>query len=237
MRIRNRRRLIGCLTAIAAAAGIVFYANHGAATPARNAVHVSYTTTEVLEYLLLSKGKVVADHPALKRPSITSPVDISDAHAREAVESMTRCIDTFDASAGPTLTAAFNAADPRLLDSALHRFDGAAHRWLSAPYKRNAPCPPPPPPPSAPADPGSGWADDDAYYSNEFVFVVADMIDGVFTGAVIGVIGAGLATIFMVVVWILTVLVPAFIWYQFESTPSELDRQTEIAKIVQGLRS
>jgi hypothetical protein len=237
MTIRSFRRLAGWLTAVAVAAGIAFYASHGSSLPPKHTSYTSYTTSEILEYLLLSKGKVVTDHPALARQNFGAATKVSDARAQNALEAMTRCIDHIDASAAPKLTAAFNAADPHLLDSALRRFDGAARQWLSSSYKQDAPCPPPPPPPSAPADPGSGWADDDAYYSNEFVFVMADMLDGAFTGAVLAVIAAGVLTIFMVAIYLAFVLVPVVIWYQFESAPSELDRQTEIAKIVQALRS
>src|ERR1700755_2556219 len=105
-----RVRLLAGLTAAAVAAAAVFYATQGRAPSSRHVVRAPYTTTEVLEYLLLSTGPVVADHPALEKPAVRAAPQLSAAQARDAVQSMTGCIGRIDASAGPALTAAFNAA-------------------------------------------------------------------------------------------------------------------------------
>ena len=64
-----------------------------------------------------------------------------------------------------------------------------------------------------------------------------DVVGGAVTLAQVGALVLGLLTVFALVVFVALVLVPAFIWYEFERTPSDLDCQTEIAKIVQALRS
>jgi hypothetical protein len=233
-----RVRLLACLTATAVAGSAAFYATHGTPPLSRHVVHARYTTTDVLQYLLLSAGPVVADHPALGQPAIRTTPQLAATKARAAVESMTRCIDRIDASAGPALTAAFNAADPQRLDTALRRFDAAANRWLTAPYKQDAPCPPPPPPPNTvPANPGSGPVEVNGWLHVDYVFESYDTVAGALTLLQVGALVIGLLTVFALVVFVALVLVPAFIWYEFERAPTDLDRQTEIAKIVQALRS
>lgn len=81
---------------------------------------------------------------------------MSATEARTAVELMSRCIHSIDATAGAALTAAFNAADPQRLDNALQRLDTASRRWITAPHKQEDPCPPPPPPPSTPPTAAKG---------------------------------------------------------------------------------
>jgi len=155
--VRIRTRLIPVAVAVVVSAGL--YAIHLTSAPPKHTVHAPYSTTEALEFLLFSTGRVVADHPDLAKQSALGTA--SDAQARTAVESVTRCVDHLDATAGPALTAAFNAADPQRLDGALQRFDAAARRWVSAPYPQDAPCPEPPPPPKYGGeytDPGGkGW--------------------------------------------------------------------------------
>jgi hypothetical protein len=233
-----RLRLLACLTATAVAGAAAFYATHGAPPLSRRVAHAPYTSTEVLEYLLLSTGRVVTDHPALDKPAIRTAPQLSQTKAHAAVESMTGCINRIDASAGPALTAAFNAADPQRLDTALRRFDAAANRWLTAPYKQDAPCPPPPPPPnSVPANPGSGPVEVNGWLHVDYMVETYDVVGGALTLVQVGALVLGLLTVFALVVFVALVLVPAFIWYEFERAPSDLDRQTEIAKIVQALRS
>jgi hypothetical protein len=64
-----------------------------------------------------------------------------------------------------------------------------------------------------------------------------DTVGGALTLVQVGALVLGLLTVFALVVFVALVLVPAFIWYEFERAPSDLDRQNEIAKIVQALRS
>jgi hypothetical protein len=230
-----RVRLLACQTATAVGVSAAFYATQGRPPSSRHAVHAPYTTTEILEFLLLSTGPVVADHPALDRPAVRNAPQPSPAKARAAVQSMTGCIDRIDASAGPSLTAAFNAADPQRLDRALRRFDAAANRWFTAPYKRDDPCPPPPPPPKS-VPPSSGPVEVNGWLHVDYLFESYDTVAGVWTLLQIGALVLGLFTVLALLVFVALVLVPAFIWYEFERAPSDLDRQTEIAKIVQALR-
>jgi hypothetical protein len=231
-----RVRLLACLTATAVAAGAAFYLTHGRPPSSRHVVHAPYTTTEVLEYLLLSTGPVVADHPVLDKPAVRTAPQLSAAKARAAVQSMTGCINHIDASAGPAWTAAFNAADPQRLDRALRRFDAAANRWFTAPYKQDDPCPPPPPPPKT-VPPSSGPVEVNGWLHVDYLFESYDTVGGALTLLQVGALVLGLLTVFVALVFVALVLVPAFIWYEFERAPSDLDRQTEIAKIVQALRS
>lgn len=230
-------RFLVYLTTAALAGSIAFYATHGESPPTRRAAHAPYTITDILEYLLLSTGRVVVDHPTLDKPAVETATTLSDTDARAAIESTNACIHHIDASAEPSLTAAFNAADPQRLDIALRRFDAAANNWLTARYKQEDPCPPPPPPPSAPPDPGSGWEEVNGYIDYDYIFFMYDFLQGEFSLATSLALAAALLTVFLAVVFIGIILVPALIWYEFQATPSNLDRQTEIAKIVQALRS
>ena len=229
---------MACLTAIAVAGTAALYATHQAPPPGRHSTHAPYSTTDVVEYLLLSKGRVVTDHPSLKK-SNAAMARLSEAQAHTVVESMTGCIGRFDAAAGPALTEAFNATDPQRLDNALNRFEAAARHWLTAPYKANDPCPPPPPPPSkgGPSDPGSGAVEITAYIHLDYIFESYDVVAGYATLASLVALAGALATVVILGVFIVLVLVPAFIWYQFEATPTDLDRQSEIARLVQTLRT
>jgi hypothetical protein len=232
-----RIRVLVTLVAMAAAGSSVFYATHVASPLTRHVVQSPYTTTEVLEFLVFSTGRVAAEHPALdKQRTVTM---LSDTQARAAADSITECIRSIDAAAPTALTKAFNAADPQRLDSALRRFDAAASRWLAAPYKQDDPCPPPPPPPSAPPDNGSapGWWYVNGYGAWDFVLAGWDFYGGALTLGVVGAIAAALLTMVVLVVFVTAVLVPAFIFYEFEAPPSDLDRQTAIAKIVRALRA
>jgi hypothetical protein len=231
-----RVRLLAGLTAAAVAAAAAFYATQGRAPSSRHVVRAPYTTTEVVEYLLLSTGPVVADHPVLERPAVRTAPQLSAVKARAAVQSMTGCISRIDASAGPALTSAFNAADPQRLDRALRRFEAAAHRWLTAPYKYDDPCPPPPPPPKS-VPPSSGPVEVNGWLHVDYIIESYDTVGGVWTLVQLGALVLGALTVFVALVFVGIVLVPAFIWYEFERAPSDLDRQTEIAKIVQALRS
>ncbi|MGH3966593.1 MAG: hypothetical protein ACRDTV_00315 [Mycobacterium sp.] len=198
-----------------------------------------YTIAEVLEYLLFFSGRAATDHPALDKPDVKTVTTRSAAEVRSAVELMSRCIYSIDASAGPALTAAFNAADPQRLDTALERLDAAARRWITGPHKQEDPCPPPPPPPSAPPtkDPGSGWWHLNGYGFLNYVFIGEDFYGGWFTVAgFVAISYVGLVAFAAIVVGPF-LFVPTFITYEFESMPTDLDRQTAIAKIAQALRS
>lgn len=234
-----RRRLPACLTVIAVAgAAILYHAQHTPALPGRHATRAPYSTSDVVEYLLMSKGRVVDEHPDLNKTG-AAMAKLSDTQALTVVESITRCVDHFDAAAGPTLTAAFNSAEPQRLDNALQRFETAAQHWVEAPHKQNDPCPPPPPPPSrgGPYDPGSGAVEITGYIHLDYVFESYDVVAGVATLASLVALVAGLATVVILGVFVVLLLVPAFVFYEFQSTPTPLDRQTEIARLVRSLRS
>src|SRR5277367_5995474 len=139
--------------------GVALYASHPSTPSTKRVVHAPYTTDEVIEFVLLSRGRIVADHPALMKAGVAPAPPIPAAKVHTALEIVSRCIDRIDASARPALTTAVKAADPQRLDSALQRFDAAAAHWMVAPHSQDAPCPPPPPPPSTPShkDSGGGW--------------------------------------------------------------------------------
>lgn len=230
-----RARLLACLTVAAVAAGVALDASHGTPPPNGHVQRAPYTTSEILEYLLLSSGRVVADHHALERPVIGSAHPLAPDRARAAVQTVVRCVDRVDAAAGPTLTAAFNAADPQRLDLALHRFDSAANRWLTAPYEQNKPCPPPPPPPKVkPSDPNTVWLEQTGWLHVDYLVESYVTVAGDFTLWDAGAIVIGAFTTLALIVLLALVVVPT---YDFVRAPSDLDRQTGIAKIVQALRS
>jgi hypothetical protein len=232
-----RVRILVPVAVIAVVAGSALYATQVTSMSTRRVVRGPYTTTEVLEFLLFSTGRVVADHPGLdKQRALTK---LPDAQARGAVESVTRCVHHIDAAAGPALTAAFNAADPQRLDGALHRFDAAARQWISAPYKQDDPCPPPPPPPyeGPMQEPGQGWWRVNGDVDTKYVVFGTDFYAFMYTvGGAFAVSFVGLVAELAVVALGL-LLVPEFITYEFENTPTELDRQTAIAKLASELRS
>jgi hypothetical protein len=230
-----RIRIVAPVIATAVAASIAVYQTSPASQLSRHVVHAPYATTEILEYLLFSAGRVVADYPALDTQK--NATSLSDSQARAATESISRCIGSVDATAGPALTEAFNAADAQRLDNALRRFDAAASRWLTASYKQNDPCPPPPPPPSAPTHDTKLplWVNGLGVW--DFVFLGWDFYGGALTIGAAGALAAVLLTMVVFVVFATAFLVPAFILYEFEHPPSDLDRQTAIAKIVRALRS
>lgn len=225
--------------AIAVVVSVAFHATHATSPPTRHVVHDRYSATEILEFLLFSTGRMVTDHPDLDQHRPATALSDSDAHT--VIESVTRCIDHLDAAAQPALTAAFNAADPQRLDGALQRFDAAGRRWLTAPYKQDDPCPEPPPPPKLGGeyhDPGGkGSWQANGYGYLYFVFYGADFYAVAFTvgGALIVSLAGAVALIALVAAtWL---FVPVFITYQFDSAPTDLDRQTAIAKLARALRS
>lgn len=234
-----RIRILACLTVMTVAGAAIMYVTHGAPNPpVKHSARAPYNTTDVVEYLLMSKGRVIADHPDLNKPGVAMS-KLSDTQARTVVESITGCINHFDASAGPALTSAFNSADPQRLDNALQRFETAAHHWIEAPYKQNNPCPPPPPPPSqgVPENPESGAVEITGYIHLDYVFESYDVVAGYATLASLVAIVGALATVVILGVFVVLLLVPAFVFYEFQSTPDALDRQTEIARLVRILRS
>jgi hypothetical protein len=230
-----RIRIVVPVVATAVAASVAVYQTHPVSQLSGHAVHAPYATTEILEYLLFSAGRVVADYPALDTQK--NAASFSDSQARAATESIGRCVRSIDATAGPALTDAFNAADAQRLDNALRRFDVAASRWLTASYKQNDPCPPPPPPPSAPPHDTNLplWVNGLGVW--DFVFLGWDFYGGALTIGAAGALAAVLLTMVVFVVFATAFLVPAFILYEFEHPPSDLDRQTAIAKIVRALQS
>lgn len=223
--------------------GVALHAGHPSTASTRRIARAPYTADEVIEFVLLSRGRVVADHPALMKavPAAGHPLPAAKVHA--ALETVSRCIDRIDASAGPALTAAVNAADPQRLDSALHRFDAAAAHWMVAPHTQDAPCPPPPPPPSTPShnDSGGGWWHLKGFgFLNyigigNYVVLGDNFYVGYLTVGIAAVISAALFVAALVAVYV--VLVPILLSYEFDNAPSDLDRQTAIAKIARALRS
>jgi hypothetical protein len=235
--VRIRTRLIPVAVAAVVSAGL--YAIHLTSPPAKHTVHAPYSTAEALEFMLFSTGRVVADHPDLAKQSPLGTA--SDAEARTAIESVTRCVDHLDATAGPALTAAFNAADPQRLDSALQRFDAAARRWVSAPYPQDAPCPEPPPPPKYGGeytDPGGkGWWRMNGEGYLNYVFYGEDFyLVGVTVGGALVISVAGLVAL-VAAVWATFFWVPVIPSYEFENAPTDFDHQTALAKLARALRS
>jgi len=229
-----RLRVLIVVVGVAAVGGIALQGNPAASPPSRqHAGHLPYTTAEILDYLLFAKGRVVAEHPALRQPAVITATSLSAAQAHAVSESFSGCIHSIDAAAGPALSSAFNAADPQRLDSALQRVDGAANRWFAAVHKQDDPCPPPPPPPSVQPRPMPVKVKGPvaAYY----VVVGTDFyIVGVTLGAAVAVTEVLLAfQMAAVYLW----LVPDFVSYEFDNGPTDFDRQTAIAKIVEALRS
>jgi hypothetical protein len=51
------------LATIVVIGSVALYAPQVTSTSTRHVMHTPYTTTEVLEFLLFSTGRVVADHP------------------------------------------------------------------------------------------------------------------------------------------------------------------------------
>jgi hypothetical protein len=231
-------RVLVSLVTLGVVVSVALYAVHATSPSTRHVVRARYSTSEILEFLLFSTGRVVSDHPGLHQQRTVAALADRDAHA--AVESVARCVDHLDAAAGPALTAAFNAADPQRLDSALQRLDAAGRRWMTAPHKE-APCPDPPPPPKyggESQDPGGkGWWRSNGYGYLYFVFYGADFYAVAFTVGGALILGVAGAVALVVLVAATFLLVPVFITYQFQSTPTDLDHQIAIAKLARELRS
>lgn len=234
--------MVVCLLAIAVSASVAYYTTY-ASRPKLRVLHLPYTTADVVEYLVFSAGRVVVDFPVLQRTDQKSVAVPSATQLHIAAESLTECIRSVDASAGSSMTAAFNAADPERLDGALRRFNAAANRWLSTPHKAESPCPPPPPPPSVPPDSGSGdgvWKMKADVYGAYLVagWLVAAAGVSATVGAVFNVLVAAMATLVVAATAVLVAWIfPVLITYEFEAAPKDLDRQIAVAKIVQALRS
>jgi len=235
------RRLLSAM-AVAVAVSVGLYTVHATSPSAtKYAVAKHYSITDILQFLMFSSGPVISDHPELDdhRP----PARLSDSDAHVALESVTRCVNHLDAAAVPALTAAFNAADPQRIDTALHRFDQAAQHWLSGPHKQDAPCPEPPPPPNIGdhggyQDPGGkGWWRTNGYGYLYYVLYGADFYAVAFTvgGALAISLAAAVALVLLVAATF--VFVPVFITYQFAASPTDLDHQTALAKLAKALRS
>jgi len=241
-----RARSVVCVVAVVVtgAACITCYAILPTSRSARHTAPLSYSTTDVVEYLAFATGPVVADHPALARPELGGVKVPPAAQLHAVAVSLTGCIHSLDASAGPALTAAFNAADPQRLDNAVHRFNAAAQRWLTAPYQQDDPCPPPPPPPKSPPpekNSDRGWwkvvGDILAYWVLGGAVAVGAGVS-VTVGAVFNVLVLAMSLLVVAETGVLVAWIfPAFLSYEFENTPTDLDRQTAIGKVVAALRS
>jgi hypothetical protein len=228
-----RARTLICLLTVAAVATVGVYEMRGQSRP-KHYRQLSYTTTDIVEFLSFAEGHVAADHPSLSRPKGDSIKFPRPELLRSIADSVTGCIRSIDAAAGPALTESFNATDPQRLDSAVRRFNDAAKRWLATPYAEGAPCPPPPPPPSTP--PHSGGKGGDGFWKVNGKGYLDWLLVGVVAvgagvsatvGAVFHLLVLAMGTLIVaetavVILW----LWPALVSYQFENPPSDLDRQT-----------
>jgi hypothetical protein len=239
-----RVRSLACVLVLVAAASVPIYLNFGMPRSPKSSKQLAYTTTDIVEFLAFQEGPVATDHPTLARPKADTSMSLQPGQLRAIAQSVTDCIHSLDAAAGRTLAEAFNATDPQRLDTAVRRFNTVSKRWLTTPYKQDGPCPPPPPPPSAPphsGGDGSGfWWQKGKGLVDWFVVGVVSVLAGasVTVGAVFHLLVLAMGTLVVaetavVILW----LWPAMLSYEFEDTPSDLDRQTVIAKIVETLRS
>jgi hypothetical protein len=228
--------------ALAVTVSVALYAVHATSpSTAKHGAVNHYSIDDILQFLVFNTGQVVIDHPDLDEHRPAPRLSARDAH--HLLESVTQCVNHLDAAAAPALTSAFNAADPQRIDNALQRFDGVAQHWMSAPHKANAPCPEPPPPPNVGdhggyQDPGGkGWWRTNGYGYLYFVLYGADFyVVGLTVGGAVAVsLAAAIALIVLVAATI--VFVPVFIWYSFQSSPTDLDHQTALAKLARTLRS
>jgi hypothetical protein len=231
-----RKRFLIPVVVIAVVGTSVLYATQARSPLGKHRTHAAYTTTEVFEFLLFSTGRVVDDHPGLHQPGTYTTV--SNSKLRAAAESLTGCIHRFDAAAAPALTSAFNAADAQRIDGALNRVNAAARQWMATPYKQDDPCPPPPPPPyEGPIQEPDGFWHMTGDIAGNYVLAVDTFYAlGVTVGGVVAISGY-LLIAYLFAVWVACVLAVEFIWYEFEHPPSDLDRQTGVAKLVKTLRS
>jgi uncharacterized membrane protein len=71
----------------------------------------------------------------------------------------------------------------------------------------------------------------------DFVLVGWNFYGGLVTIGAAGAFSAALLVGIVFAVVVTWMLVPAFVVYEFETPPSDLDRQTAIAKLVRTLRS
>ena len=229
---------------LVAAASLPIYVDLGMSRPSKTVKKFAYTPTDIVEFLAFQEGPVATDHPALarqKRTNLSRCALVSSELLRS--RSPTVSIASMRPQ-GPALAEAFNSTDPQRLDTAVRRFNTASKRWLTTPLRAGGPCPPPPPPPSAAAPQrgdGSGfWWQKGKGLVDWFVIGVVSVLAGVSVtvGAVFHLLVLAMGTLVVaetavVILW----LWPAMLSYEFEDTPSDLDRQTVIAKIVETLRS
>lgn len=228
-----RIRVVLPLTASALAGSVALYGIYADAPISRHTVHASYTTTDILEFLAFSAGRVVEDHPSLAETRVVKT--LPEGEARAVAEHVTGCIHSIDAAAGPALTAAFNAADPQRLDSALRRIDVATNRWLNAAHKQDDPCPPPPPPPKAPPSHRPYPVHVNGVGLWNYIVLGENFLVVWFT--YLGVVALGYAVLVASFVLVWVALVPILVSYRFENVPTDLDRQSAIATITKTLRS
>jgi hypothetical protein len=237
------RRLLSAM-AVAVAVIVGLYTVHATSPSPSATKHIAvhrYSVTEILQFLVFNTGQVIVDHPDLDEHRPAERLSNHDAH--NVIESVTRCVNHFDAAAVPALTTAFNAADPQRIDTAVQRFDHAAQHWMSGPHKQNAPCPEPPPPPNIGdhggyQDPGGkGWWAVNGYGYLYYLLYGADFAGVGVTVALAAAINLVVAVALTVLVAATLVLVPVFITYQFEASPTDLDHQTALAKLAKALRS
>lgn len=234
-----RIRVVVPVVALTVAVGVAVAGVDAVAPPAKHAVRARYSTADVLEYLMFSKGRVVADHPELAEPRQT-PTEATDEQSYTVAETASHCVGLMDGEVGPALSSAFNAGDPQRLDGAIARVDGVVRRWMDAPFKLDAPCPDPPFPPKYGGEyhepSGKGWWQSNGYGASNYVLIGQDFYAvGVTVGGVLVISALGLVG-FVVVLWIAGFWVPVLPSYVFENKPTELDHQIALAKIARALR-
>ncbi len=239
MKVRTLFWVLG----LVAAASLPIYVDLGTSQPSRPVKKFSYTPTDVVEFLAFQEGPVATDHPALARQDVDKSISLRPGQFRAIAQSVTDCIHSLDAAAGPSLAEAFNSTDPQRLDTAVRRFNMASKRWLTTPFVQGAPCPPPPPPPSVPPRTGDGsgfWWQKGKGLVDWFVVGVVSIGAGfsVTVGAVFHLLVLAMGTLVVaetavIILW----LWPPMPSYEFDNIPSDLDRQTAIAKIIEALRS
>ena len=232
-----RTPILSFVIALVTLSGLAFYANDAMPPPQRKALRTSYTSAEILEYLLFSSGRAATEHPLAGKLNAAAPKLPPEMQLRTVSETVSRCINSIDEAAGPALSAAFNTADAQLLDGALQRFDAAASRWPTLAHAPGAPCPPPPPPPSSPPSPKrfTGIGKWNFIVALDDFYLLMLTIGGAVATSVVAIVMGALLLVYGAVVgfWV----VPALLSYEFENHPTDLDRQTAIAKIVKALRT
>jgi hypothetical protein len=190
-----------------------------------------YSRVDVIEYLAFSSGPITDDHPELARVSI--PAELRP-RLRRASEDVAKCFASLDDRTGPELETAFASADPYRIEVAINLLNATAEKWRVSTVAA-ADCPPSPSVPSTPPSDGGGFWRTTGMVSSSYV--VADKVTASLwvTVAAAAAVTVGVATMYVVLVYLAGVFVPVFILYQFERQPSQLDVDNFIAQTARAL--